>query len=96
MNSKIVKNDSGSYDMDNVTSSNLPPFNMKAGVSGKFNLQILCSYYSIIAVYSIGKKSYYGIMEFASSMVVRLHLEPTTQEFTSFLLEVMAAPRNYI
>ncbi len=61
VNSKIVQNDSGSYDMDNVTSSNLPPFNMKAGVGGKFNLQILCSYYSIIAVYSIGNKSYYGV-----------------------------------
>ncbi len=35
VNSKIVQNDSGSYDMDNVTNSKLPPFNLKAGVGGK-------------------------------------------------------------
>ena len=34
---KIVENGSCSYDMDNVTSANLPAFNLKAGVGGEYS-----------------------------------------------------------
>ncbi len=36
--SKITKNDSGSYDMDNVTCENLPAFKLEAGTAGEYNI----------------------------------------------------------
>ena len=39
--SKITKNDSGSYDMDNVTCENLPAFKLEAGTASEYNINNL-------------------------------------------------------